>query len=280
MKYKFFVSLAAAFLTAAASLPYQGTVSAEDGELCTITLLDLDGEPFAEVSGKAGDPVDLSQVDTSVLESHIDDYTQIGFSSWSQEPEVFTEDMDIQALYKKMTISLDRSPYATKYNSRKSNISLYGLSVKITALTQTPEKNSRGEFIIDKEILEITDKCVAVPDTAETAFANSNTAQIKVYPVVFDRPILTYEVRLMEDLGDIDLDGYVNASDASAILEYYAAAATGQAPDLPKEVLERYDVDLNDKIDSSDASFCLSYYAAAATGEIPDWNDVIVGSFK
>ena len=278
MKYNKFFSLAAAFLTAVSAMSFQGIVFAEEEQTCTITLLDFNGEPFAELSGKPGDPVDLSLVDTDSLETHIDDYTQIGFSSWSQTPETFTEDMDIQALYKKMTISLDREPYVTKYNSTKTNIKLNGLSVKITALTQNPEKNSRGEYIVSTETLEITDKSVAVPDTAQEAFAEGNTAQIKVYPVVFDRPILVYEVQLMENLGDTDMDGFVTSTDASNILEFYASAATGEPLDIPEEDLQRYDVDLNGKVDSADASFCLAYYAASATGAVPDWYDVITSA--
>ena len=272
MKINRILSLALS-LCVAGAIPAAGAF-AED-KTVTITLLDFGGNVFGTLQGNPGDPVPLDSVDTSVLESHLDDYTQIGFNCWSQVPETFTEDMTVEALYRRMTISLDSIPEKHLYNSKKDLIDLTGLSVTITVLTQKPEIDDNGEFIVDKEVLEITDKCFCKPATAAEAFSEENMGQIKVYPVVEDRPILTYIVNFLADCGDTDSNGSIDASDASNILVYYAAYSTGEPLALSEDILLRYDVDMNGVIDSSDASNTLTYYAVGQTGVSPDWHDIL-----
>lgn len=64
-------------------------------------------------------------------------------------------------------------------------------------------------------------------------------------------------------LGDLDDDGIIDASDASAVLVEYAAVQTGAAPSVDKSV---GDVNGDDFIDASDASSILQYFAYTQTG--------------
>ena len=273
MKYNKIISCALSLAFTAALLPTGA--SAADKELCTITLLDFSGKSFATLQGYEGDKVDLDSVDTSVLDDHIGDYTQVGFSSWSETPDTFTKDISISALYQKRTISLEGIPKKQLYNSLKGNIDLTGLSVKITSETQIPEKNDKGEFLVTTEVLEITDKCTCEPATPAEAFAESGETEIKVYPIITDRPILTFFAGYIPDSGDTDGSGTIDASDASNIMICYAAHSTGETVSLSDEEQIRYDVDLNGIIDSADASAVLTHYAISQTGETPDWYDIL-----
>ena len=73
-------------------------------------------------------------------------------------------------------------------------------------------------------------------------------------------------------LGDVNSDGTVNSSDASAVLAEYSAIQTGGASTLSAEQKKAADVNNDTVIDSSDASKILEYYAAVSTGQTPHWN--------
>lgn len=64
-------------------------------------------------------------------------------------------------------------------------------------------------------------------------------------------------------LGDVNMDGEVDAVDASAILTYYARISVGENDSNINEALA--DFDRNGRIDSVDASMVLSLYAKSAT---------------
>ena len=66
-------------------------------------------------------------------------------------------------------------------------------------------------------------------------------------------------------LGDCNYDGYVDASDASEMLAYYAAASTGASASVSLDVTYA-DMNGDKKIDASDASFVLGYYSYSSTG--------------
>ncbi len=68
--------------------------------------------------------------------------------------------------------------------------------------------------------------------------------------------------------GDVDFDGFIDATDASAVLKYYADISTGTATDVTDEFLYAADFDEDGEINSSDSSGILRYYALAATGEM------------
>ncbi len=67
-------------------------------------------------------------------------------------------------------------------------------------------------------------------------------------------------------LGDVNGDGLVDSSDASAVLAYYAKIATGVDDYFTAKQKSAADVNTDNTIDSADASSILSYYSFIATG--------------
>ncbi len=72
--------------------------------------------------------------------------------------------------------------------------------------------------------------------------------------------------KLPASLGDVNSDGQVNASDASAVLMVYAALSTGKTPDIAEEQLSNADVNADGSVNASDASVILAYYSYLSTG--------------
>ena len=71
--------------------------------------------------------------------------------------------------------------------------------------------------------------------------------------------------------GDIDLNGVVDSSDASAALVEYSAISTGRDTTLTAEQKAVSDVNTDGAVDSTDASFILQFYASVSTGgEVTD----------
>lgn len=66
-------------------------------------------------------------------------------------------------------------------------------------------------------------------------------------------------------VGDVNGDGVVDSSDASAVLEYYSVASTGKPSDWDAERISAGDVDSDGKTDSSNASYILAYYSYLST---------------
>ena len=73
---------------------------------------------------------------------------------------------------------------------------------------------------------------------------------------------LTYKMR-----GDVDSDGSIDSTDASAVLAYYAAVSTGNVPNMTSVQLYGCDFNEDEFIDSTDASGILTYYAMKSTGQ-------------
>ncbi|MCM1529469.1 MAG: hypothetical protein NC093_05670 [Alistipes sp.] len=67
------------------------------------------------------------------------------------------------------------------------------------------------------------------------------------------------------NLGDINNDGKVDASDASTALVAYSRVSTGSDSGLDELQFAAGDTDLNGKIDASDAAMILVYYSYAST---------------
>ena len=264
--------LATAFICASV-VPSQ-TFSA-DSNVHKVTIIDFNGKVIDTLTVNDGDVLDLSGVDVSKLNSYIDIYTEIGFSSWSRYPEKITEDISVHALFQKKTISLENKPVKTEYFKNNGKVDLGGLKVTITSYTQTPDVDSYGNFVIEKEVVDIADKCTAVPDDLKTAFAKGNKAQVNVYPVESSKAILTYDITYIPNLGDADLNGSIDASDASVVLGFYASLSTGKKPAYADGQKQCSDVDRNGLIDANDASLILTYYAQASTGKTPDWDELL-----
>ncbi len=84
-------------------------------------------------------------------------------------------------------------------------------------------------------------------------------------------------------LGDVDLNGEVNAVDAQVLLEYAAALGAGETPalysadDAAAEAIAQNvaDTDGNGTLDAIDASNILMYAAYLGAGENADWSAII-----
>lgn len=75
-------------------------------------------------------------------------------------------------------------------------------------------------------------------------------------------------------LGDANLDGSVDAKDASTVLVEYSSLSTGNDPSLSEQQQANADVNFDGRIDSKDASNILAYYAYLSTGgdeQMEDW---------
>lgn len=67
------------------------------------------------------------------------------------------------------------------------------------------------------------------------------------------------------DIGDVNMDSYVDASDASGILMHYADLSVGGAGIIPAEALKYADADGNSVINAADATAVLMKYAELST---------------
>lgn len=274
-KRKVALSIAAAMIFS--SVLTFNTSAANDTHI--VTVIDFSGDVRYTFTVPDGEKLDLGEIDTDLFDEQPDIYTQRKFNSWGNIPEsgIVTKDLAVYALYKEMVISCDSVPKKTEYFSNKGNINIDDLKVSITVHTQTPEKNSKGDFIITEEIVNIEDACKPSPSNLDEAFSDGAlSAVIDIFPPESTRAIVSYDITYFPNLGDVNLDGNINASDASEILEYYSALSTNENINLTKEEWLRCDINRNDIIDASDASTVLSYYSVLSTSNNPpSWDDFL-----
>lgn len=253
------------------------TSSAE--ETHNVVVMDFNGSVMQTLTVPHGSVLDLSGIDTSSLNQHPDIYTQIAFNSWGNLPEsnIVNEDIVVYALFRKMVIACNSFPDKKEYFSNKGNINLDGLKITITDYVQTPEKDSNGAFIVKEEVTNIESKCSTVPATLDEAFADGKTsANVEVYPINSEIPIISYDITYFEDLGDVNSDNMVEASDASLILLYYSKISVGDTGSFSEHQKLCADINRNGIIDSTDASLLLSYYSALSTStDYLTWDDFL-----
>ncbi len=244
-----------------------------------VTVIDFNGDIRYTFTVPDGEKLDLGEIDTDTFDEQLDIYTQRKFNSWGNIPEsgIVTKDLAVYALYKEMIISCDSVPKKTEYFSDKGNINIDDLKVSITVHTQTPEKNSKGNFIITDEIVNIEDACKPSPANLDEAFSDGAlSAVIDIFPPGSSKAIESYEITYFPNLGDVNLDKHIDASDASEILQYYSSLSTNENISLTKEKWLRCDINRNDIIDASDASTVLSYYSVLLTNDNPpSWDDFL-----
>ncbi|MBR0142182.1 MAG: hypothetical protein IJM19_08050 [Ruminococcus sp.] len=248
---------------------------ADETVIHTVTVLDFDGNVMEKIQVEDGKDADLSSVDTSSLESHPDVYTQQGFNCWSRSAENITEDIDIQALWKKMTISLDGVPARTEYFAKSGKVVLDGLKVSITADRQTPELDENGNFSVEREELDITSSCKASVTELSEAFASGTSAEVSIYPIGSSKPIFTYDINYFSSLGDANADGYIDSVDASYVLSVYAKLSAMQDVPMTETKKKCCDVTRDGILDSNDASLILNFYAVSATSQNPNWESFL-----
>ncbi|MBQ8725453.1 MAG: hypothetical protein IJY74_07290, partial [Oscillospiraceae bacterium] len=76
--------------------------------------------------------------------------------------------------------------------------------------------------------------------------------------------------------GDIDGNGTVDISDATAVLSMYAESAAGISPAIYTSAASNpADVNGDGAVNLDDAAAILTYYAQNASGLSPDWADII-----
>lgn len=246
-----------------------------DSETHTVTFLDFDGNVINVQEIEHNGVIDYSQIDTSQLDKHIDTYTEKRFHAWDKTPKTAESDITIQALSETGIIELTSLPNRRNYFSNKGNISLKGLAVSITIIVETPEFDKNGNRKTTKNVYNVSESCYTKPDNLSEAFKNGKDANILLYPAGSELAIADFNIRYMDRLGDVLLDGAIDANDASYILMYYAAKASGKTYNLSKEQLENADVDQNGVIDAMDASYVLVFYSMKATNRNPIWDNII-----
>ena len=246
-------------------------VSAETTTTYTVNFLDFDGNPYYTFSVPAGYQFTgqmLSQIDTSGLRKQIDSRTQQRFSSWWDIPEYIYSDVDIIPLSVIGTISLENLPEKKQYYSLESDISKSGLSVNITLETQTGI-DANGNFISEKESVDISSTCTMSPPTAEAAFKSGNKSTVNIYPINSDHPIGSYEITFVEGVADVDSDNIITGSDATLVLREYTLLSSDSSYKVNESVLKYGDMDFNGIINGSDATTLLRYYTLKSSD--PDY---------
>ena len=241
----------------------------------TVEFLDFDGEIMHTITVEEGGAIDYTLIDTSSLNNHIDDYTQIRFYAWDKTPETITEDTTIKALYQKAVLSIESEPVRREYFANSGNISIDGLNVSITMITQTVS----GDSIIDNiEELDITDGCTIQPATLDEAFNQENVATISVFPPYTDsiqsRPLITYEIYLTE-LGDTDDSSTVDPVDATNALIHYSYISMNSDGTLSDEQANAADIDRNGAVDVVDATQILKYYSYKSFDDTLNWEQFL-----
>lgn len=251
--------------------------SAEDTH--TVVVIGFDGSVLDTLTVPDGSVLDLSVIDTDSLNQHPDIYTQIAFSSWGNLPEnnIVTEDTAVYALFRKMVISCNEFPEKSEYFSNTGSIDLDGLDITITDYVQLPERDSNGAFIVKEEVTNIESKCSTVPENLDKAFSDGKTsAEVYVYPINSDIPIISYDITYFEGLGDVNGNSMVESTDASAILLYYASISIGDDTVFNDRQKLRADVNRDNVIDSVDASLVISYYTELSTSSEPvAWDEFL-----
>ncbi|MDE5771559.1 MAG: hypothetical protein K2I06_08055, partial [Ruminococcus sp.] len=170
-----------------------------DNTKYTLTFTDFEGNVMETMEVSPDEKIDYSKIDTSSLHSHLDTYTEQDFYMWSSTPEYINSDTVINALYKRASISIDSVPNTTEYYTTEGNVSLDGLSVSITLDIQTPVTDENGNYYTDTQTENITSSCYAEISSLEELFADGNTATVNVFPPGDNKPVVTYEITLIEE---------------------------------------------------------------------------------
>ncbi|MBQ6945778.1 MAG: hypothetical protein IJN43_15880 [Ruminococcus sp.] len=128
-----------------------------------------------------------------------------------------------------------------------------------------------------RNIKEIPADLIDLPDTAITIEGYKGTAA-EVFAAEQNYTFIALDETAdipakSHEKGDINGDGVVDSSDASAVLAEYSTIQTGGASTLSDEQIKSADVNEDNVVDSSDASEILRYYADLSTGKTPTWNN-------
>ena len=241
-----------------------------------IKFLDFDGNLMKTVEVEEGDPINYNSVDTSSLHKHYGVNTEQAFYAWDINPPFADNDYTIHALSQTATITFKNPPKKYRYFSTKGNVILDGLEVSVKKTVQKPEKDKNGNYIIEENVVDISASCKASPASLSEAFAKSDKATITVYPLGDKKSLCQFDIICYRDLGDVNEDGYINAVDASAVLNAYANMAASKDYTVSDKFVKLADVNMDGSVNARDASYILNYYAKTATSkEFMDWENFL-----
>ncbi len=133
------------------------------------------------------------------------------------------------------------------------------------------------EIIIKNPECEIGDSTDTISDTAAIYGYDDSTAQ--AYAEKYNRKFVSLGEKPnipISKTGDADLNGTIDAIDASIALTIYALNSTGgDVSSYTDEQLDAADADKNGTVDAIDASHTLSYYAYISTGGSKTFDEFI-----
>ncbi len=118
--------------------------------------------------------------------------------------------------------------------------------------------------------IRITDVFGTDTDQTEDIIKPSLDLELVIADPVPDTPVVV-ETGL---LGDVNLDGAVDAKDASAVLAEYAALSTGKESTFTEQQKKNADVNFDGAANATDASKILAFYSFLSTGgsgRMEDW---------
>lgn len=248
----------------------------DDVNTHTVTFLDYDGNVMQKINVKEGEVIDYSKIDTSSLDYHIDKFRQVRFSEWTDTPTTVYKDTTLQALSETGVIQISSLPEKTLYFNKDGNVDTGGLKVQITIITQLKFFDDNGERMTQKIVQDISQTCVVEPKKLSQAFSSSDSAKISIYPLNSNLAIYEYKIQYAEaNIGDVKVDGNVDAIDASEILSYYANLSIGKPYSFSEQQLNNGDVNKDGQINALDASYVLTYYAINATKGNAKWESIL-----
>lgn len=243
------------------------TTADNSEETYTVTFLDFDGNTMNTQELKSGETIDYSKPDTASLKYNVNAFTQRMFSEWDIHPETVSQDTTIQALYTEAVISLDSIPSKTLYSFDDTDVDSNGLKVTITISTQTTSFDSDGNRIMEVQQTDISSTCTLAPNNAKEAFKNSDSAEIKIYPISSSVPVGSYTINLDILRGDVNSDGKIDSSDASAVIRHYASYSIGVDDGFTELQKRKADFNRDGVVNASDSSAILKYYADSSSGK-------------
>ena len=133
---------------------------------------------------------------------------------------------------------------------------------------------SLESIIIENPICEIWGEEETLPEnTVIYGYSNSKAQE---YAETYGRKFVALDEMPAAETGDIDGNGTVDISDATAVLSMYAESAAGISPAIyTSAASDPADVNGDGIVSLDDATAILLYYAQTASGFSPEWADII-----
>lgn len=123
-------------------------------------------------------------------------------------------------------------------------------------ITLSTKNNSDIYYSVNGEEYELYTQPIEIEGLTEiSAFTENNVPTERSFVTVSEIP----------EYGDTNADGFVDAVDASNVLEHYSSLSTGGSGTLYKAVLDYADFNQDGFIDSKDASEILAIYSEHST---------------